>query len=451
MKKIWISLLFLFIWASICLAITTTTCGDGTMSLHSQKFNNSVVDTWNYFNSSNTTRVGALAYILLDKNTTLNITDEGVGPLGVGAFQFITYYNLNNYSFRIWNGSFGVNEILSRDDYDDCLQETANDTHLGDGSCILNYTGNYSFSNNWTDSADTFDGSILTYGIMDTQANATMYINYTKPAGATDFIWVVSDGNITGSPWYVNLTLTSKCWSAYGDKLLFSVVSGNTTENFANWSCYNGSIWTSLRYVVSGNSSRIYEEWGYWDIDGTWTSFFVGGGVYAVRPIGSNINGTILNASYTVNVSSGFDLHSGVDITALCGPGCPSYEENLSTIIYNFNGNWSNKNSWRVYNPYFGGNNWTITWSEYPYVCTTTTTTGESQCNSTKVTIFAGFALLAVLAIVVSAFMIIKMFGDNFDGTALTVTAIAAIGLCVILFIGYYIIGTLAQTTCGII
>jgi hypothetical protein len=429
-------------------AVSTTTCGDGTINLTTKTYDNSVVNTWYYWNSSNNTRAYAITSIVLRNNATLNITDYDTSPMTVGSYEVISYTYLNDYSFRVWNGSFGTNEIPQRNDYSNCSQETANASKYTDGVCGLNYTGTYAWTEGWVDVNDTFDGSILTSGVMNGTVNATLYVNYTKPVGATGAIWAVSDGDMGVPPW-MGLAVPTACWQAYTNKLVLQVISGNeSVTGYSEWMCYNGVAWVDMRYRASAGAEYITEEWMLWEIDGSWNISTTGSGVYLFRIVGRDANNTAFNVSFTRNVSSGFDLHSS-DVTALCGAGCPSYETNLSMLVsnYNINGNWSNKNAWRVYNPYFGGNNWTLGWSEYPLTCTTVNS-DNSNCQNTKTTIFAAFALLAVVGIAASAFVIINMFGGNLDGTAIMTVAVALIGLAVILFVGYYIIGSIASTTC---
>ena len=70
----------------------------------------------------------------------------------------------------------------------------------------------------------------------------------------------------------------------------------------------------------------------------------------------------------------------------------------------------------------------------------------STGCNSTKTTIFAAFALIAVALIAGLAYLLINM-GD-LSPSVLMAAVIGAIGLCVVLFVGYIIISQVATSMC---
>lgn len=72
----------------------------------------------------------------------------------------------------------------------------------------------------------------------------------------------------------------------------------------------------------------------------------------------------------------------------------------------------------------------------------------QASCAQTKITIFAAFSLIALFAIVGSAFMIIKVFDGNFDSSLLLTMVLIVIGLAIILLIGYYIISAVSASIC---
>lgn len=78
--------------------------------------------------------------------------------------------------------------------------------------------------------------------------------------------------------------------------------------------------------------------------------------------------------------------------------------------------------------------------------CPTENAALQNGCASTRVIIFAAFALLAVGIIVLAAFALIK-FGD---GASLMTIVIAAIGLAIVLFVGYVVIATIQIGICGV-
>jgi len=78
-----------------------------------------------------------------------------------------------------------------------------------------------------------------------------LYVNYTKPLGATnESLWQVKHGNTTTLPY--NITLPNSCWSAYLNKINFriltqegSILSGSESKCY----CFNSTSW-----ILIGNS-----------------------------------------------------------------------------------------------------------------------------------------------------------------------------------------------------
>lgn len=177
-----------------------------------------------------------------------------------------------------------------------CYQETTNASSITDGTCALNYSGIYntSLDENWTDLQDMYDGSILTYGIGNstTYNDSTLIMAYVVPTTATnDSLWNVCDGNITDSPYCINLTLPTDCWglrlynyTGYDNgtqiMILGAVSRNDTFTTAAEWFCLNSSVFNAtsfnftnvsdpmvtLRYVNGTTSGRIYEESMWWRI-----------------------------------------------------------------------------------------------------------------------------------------------------------------------------------------
>ena len=74
-----------------------------------------------------------------------------------------------------------------------------------------------------------------------------------------------------------------------------------------------------------------------------------------------------------------------------------------------------------------------------------TTTDTETGINTVKYAAFAGFGLIAIALLATIGFMFIKMFNDGFDTTSLIAVVIMAIGLAIVLFVGYIIISSVAN------
>ena len=69
-------------------------------------------------------------------------------------------------------------------------------------------------------------------------------------------------------------------------------------------------------------------------------------------------------------------------------------------------------------------------------------------CRSIQLTVYAGFGLLAVVLIVISAFAIIHITDGELDFSFLMATAIAVIGVAVVILIGYIIISATGDFIC---
>ncbi len=100
--------------------------------------------------------------------------------------------------------------------------------------------------------------------------------------------------------------------------------------------------------------------------------------------------------------------------------------------------------TWAIDRSELDGNNWTVAYNTITRTCT-----ARDSCMTTRATIFAGFALIAVAIIVLSAFAIIKLISGEMSGAALGVLAVAIIGLAIIIMIGYYITSTVGTSICN--
>jgi hypothetical protein len=87
-------------------------------------------------------------------------------------------------------------------------------------------------------------------------------------------------------------------------------------------------------------------------------------------------------------------------------------------------------------------------WRAY-YSYDTRTCSARDSCLATKVTIFAGFGLLAVIMIVISAFALIKLTQGDMTTTILGTVAIGIIALAIVIMLGYYITSTVGASVCS--
>lgn len=136
-----------------------------------------------------------------------------------------------------------------------CYQETANVST----SCGGLATGSYSTSGTWTNGANTYDGNWGNYGYASS-GTAYLYINYTKPIGATNLsLWQVKSGS---SGTTTNLSL-SDCWINDTTPTIQLRVSSTYNNVNSNFSCWNGTSWVQL---LSNTGSYVYEEGIFWDM-----------------------------------------------------------------------------------------------------------------------------------------------------------------------------------------
>ncbi len=87
-------------------------------------------------------------------------------------------------------------------------------------------------------------------------------------------------------------------------------------------------------------------------------------------------------------------------------------------------------------------------WTTNGIVFTRTCNTRDS-CTATQVTIFAGFALMALAAIVLAAFALISIFSNgNVAAAGFSAIVIGIIGLGIVLMIGYVILTQVGVSVC---
>jgi len=138
-----------------------------------------------------------------------------------------------------------------------CYQEYSNVST----SCGGLNTGIYSFNGVWNNEGNTYDGNLNTFGDKPAGLGVVyMYINYTKPSGAsTSSTWQIKDD--IGS---ANLSLLASCFNQDVLQLRVESLQDGDGAQFAKWYCYDG-IWNILRNEGSGGGS-VYEESMWWDI-----------------------------------------------------------------------------------------------------------------------------------------------------------------------------------------
>ena len=143
-----------------------------------------------------------------------------------------------------------------------CYQETATEST----ACGGLDTGDYGCSGSWEGGnpcSNTYDGSWVTFGQVDSGV-ATLYINYTKPSGATNSSrWIVKGNEMGGVT--QNLSIPDACWNQDPSTLWFKVESdGNDGKSY--WYCYNGAGWSKL-HTNTFMGPPVWEEAMNWYIE----------------------------------------------------------------------------------------------------------------------------------------------------------------------------------------
>jgi hypothetical protein len=152
-----------------------------------------------------------------------------------------------------------------------CFQERTNGSYISDGTCNLNYSGNYSWSGNWFSSAfngsKAFDNDYATAG-----ASANFDLGFVNST------YILPDYNIlnvslffktyNGSA-YTNLTtvLPRSCYDNKNYITIMMIVDGTGAKTI-NYFCYINSSTISPYLYYKEGSNNIYEEGINWTIDG---------------------------------------------------------------------------------------------------------------------------------------------------------------------------------------
>jgi hypothetical protein len=151
-----------------------------------------------------------------------------------------------------------------------CYQESANVSTGSDGSCGLNYTGNYNCSENWGGFAGTWtcdktmDGNwgAGSFGMPNDDSNCSLNITYNKPINSIGAIWKIKDGLTSNG---INLTIPDNCFNKYTDKIILKFYGYDLGgSSGGQWFCFNGTF-NPLREVgIFGE--KMYEEAVIWDV-----------------------------------------------------------------------------------------------------------------------------------------------------------------------------------------
>lgn len=156
---------------------------------------------------------------------------------------------LNDASSNSFNNSLTSENLTSSII---CYQEFANVSNTCGGLDSGSYSGAVS------DVLLSIDGDYDTQSGWDWEETKTLYINYSKPEGATqDSVWQVKD--LSGT---ANITIPETCFNHYEDHIYLTVVVGGYTDYY----CSGRSGNLKLRETAFSNTIGLYEEGMWWNV-----------------------------------------------------------------------------------------------------------------------------------------------------------------------------------------
>lgn len=184
-----------------------------------------------------------------------------------------------------------------------CYQENPMDTNCGGG------TGSSIYNGNMPDAALVYDGNYATGSYTGCGGGDWyLYINYSKPAGATNAIIQLAGANWMPSPPY-NHTLPDACFNAFPDKIAIRY-HYETGGEYYGFECLNddSNTWYSVFWddnLAGCTTSGLTEEAVYWNISATAPSTTLPVGDYKFNCLAFD---TVGNSAWAVNRSFAVDL-----------------------------------------------------------------------------------------------------------------------------------------------
>lgn len=212
-----------------------------------------------------------------------NVTGARISPTTaytgtqlVGYCNATSDYAITSYAYQWYKNSTLNASGTVKPTYSWCYQETANVST----SCGGLSTGTYYASGVWdvtNPASNAYDGDWLTtytFANSSTTGNATLFINYTVPNGASlnTSKWQVRY-DIAGTSYYVNntfLTGTNNRCAYNVDLMQFKIISNKTssTKGELDLLCFNGTDWQFGLIGVSTSTGDIkfFEEAMFWNM-----------------------------------------------------------------------------------------------------------------------------------------------------------------------------------------
>jgi hypothetical protein len=280
--------------------------------------------------------------------------------------------------------------------------------------------------------------------------NFSVHEGYTFGTGYIQTDNIAFDGMPARMTYTRNFSAGGGLWNR--DDLIFNTIYYNTSN---------------IPYIIEYGSgynidNNVTSNWTITDefigaAQGNWTAWYQTYDMNCTNMLPScsaSFTGSPYNTTTNISVTWGWYDPDGDPFTDnttqwyLGGVLLPA-ETNLTTLVqpntagsYLFSGRVKDTYNW---------SDWcNATFTVTPPTTTTTTMSAASSCNNTRGVVFAGFALMAVIMIVVAAFGIISIFSGNFNVGTLMAILIGMVGFGLTVIIGYVVIGNLSAITCAI-
>jgi hypothetical protein len=151
--------------------------------------------------------------------------------------------------------------MLSQASANQCYQETANISTACGGLA----TGSYTFTVDWINPQNVYDGNFNSYGHYTTVNLANYSVNYTKPPRAINATLTLKDELAEALGYNANLTIPKSCF----DYSHIAITTISNSDGAITWYCRNstGLVSLGLREGDGDLNVRLYEEGIYWIYD----------------------------------------------------------------------------------------------------------------------------------------------------------------------------------------
>ncbi len=260
-------------------------------------------------------------------------------------------------------------------------------------------------------------GAPVTQSSLCTQvtANEATGVTLINGTGVTFFTGTTDTSYSGGVAGFNNITPTA---AFVLDQVCDNVTGLNATAVAIDWE----EIDTGTQVVR--NQTGTVQGGGNWTFDETLGTITLSDD--------NTINGTLLNICYNKTFATDYELLA--NLTRWSVPSTADYGSDIAiTLLAGTDGSEDLNNT-----------GWTTDSVVYTRTCST-----RDSCSATQVTIFAGFALMALAAIVLAAFALISIFSNgNVAAAGFSAIVIGIIGLGIVLMIGYVILTQVGVSVC---